>query len=93
MFADIGGFSARDLRASDGVYRRWLQPRLRSKRAFALVAEVRGTIVGSAVVWLREDQPRPGFPPRRIPYIMSVYVEPGSRGLGVATRLTEALIE
>jgi len=92
MFAAIGGFSPADLEASDPVYRRWIRPRLRDGRAGAVVARSGDEPVGSAVIWLREDQPRPGAPKLLVPYIMSVYVDPRFRGLGIATQLTRALI-
>ncbi len=92
MFWAIGGFSVADLDAADPVYRRWIVPRLRSGRAEGVVAWAGREPVGSAVVWYREDQPRPSAAALRIPYLMSVYVEPGFRGRGIASRLTEALV-
>jgi GNAT superfamily N-acetyltransferase len=92
MFAAIGGFSEADLEAADLVYRRWIRPRLRSGRAWAVVARARGRAVGSAVVWLRDDQPRPGSPALRIPYILSVFVDPDFRGQGIASGMTQALV-
>jgi GNAT superfamily N-acetyltransferase len=93
MFQDIGGFTSVDLAAADPVYRRWIRGRLRSGRAHAVVAEAAGRTIASAVVWFREDQPRPSAPTLRVPYLMSVYVEPEFRGNGIATRLTETLVE
>lgn len=93
MFFAIGGFSERDLAKADPVYRRWLRGRLRSGTAHALVAVVAGRPVGSAVSWLREDQPRPGWPSLRVPYILSVYVDPAQRGRGIASRLTKELVD
>ena len=88
MFEAIGGFLPDDLAAADPVYRRWLRTRLATGRAAAVVGELRGRVVGSAIVWLREDQPRPGAPRLRVPYVLSVFVEPAFRGRGVARRLT-----
>src|SRR5271156_760730 len=92
MFAAIGGFTEKDLAEADPVYRKWIRARLRSGRAEAVMAESEGRILGSAVVWYRDDQPRPGSPALRAPYLMSVYVEPEFRGRGIATRLTSALV-
>jgi GNAT superfamily N-acetyltransferase len=93
MWGDIGGFSEPDVAAADPVYRRWLRPRLRSGKAWAVLAMDHGGPVGSAVVWLRDDQPRPGAPGLRVPYILSVYVDPGHRGRGIASRMTGSLLE
>ena len=92
MFSDIGGFSGPDLRAADPVYRRWLRSRLLARTAVAVVATYEGRVVGSAVGWLRDDQPRPGAPMVRIPSVLSVYVEPELRGRGIASALTKWLL-
>ena len=93
MFFALGGHGERELAASDAPYRRWIRGRLATRRAIGLVATRPGLgIVGSAVMWFREDQPRPGVRRLRVPYLMSVYVEPRSRGGGVATALTERLV-
>lgn len=93
MFRAIGGFTRPDLDAADPVYRRWIAARLRTGRAVAVVARRGGAPVGSAVAWLREDQPRPGAPRRLVPYLMSVFVEPAERGRGIASRMTVFLLD
>jgi|SRR5579871_4889044 len=93
MFFAMGGFPEAELAAADPVYRRWIRTRLASGRAHALIAETDGVPRGSAVCWLREDQPRPGSPRLRLPYILSVYVAPEHRGRGIAGRLTRGLVD
>ncbi|HTT26305.1 MAG TPA: GNAT family N-acetyltransferase [Thermoplasmata archaeon] len=92
MFEAIGGFSAEDLDRADPRYRRWVRGRLANGRAEAVLAWLDGAAIGSAVIWYREDQPRPSSSALRVPYLMSVYVDPAYRGRGIATRLTEFLV-
>lgn len=92
MWRDMGTFPEEALAPADAPYRRWLRARLRSGTAVAWVVEARGEPVASAVVWVQPVQPRPTMPEGRIPYLLSVYVDPARRGQGLATRLTRAAI-
>ncbi|HWH07967.1 MAG TPA: GNAT family N-acetyltransferase, partial [Candidatus Thermoplasmatota archaeon] len=87
-----GTYPETALAEADAPYRRWLRPRLRSGSLVAWVAEARGRPVASACVWVQPVQPRPTMPGGRIPYLLSVYVDPAHRGRGLATRLTKAAI-
>lgn len=92
MWRDMGTFPEEALDAADAPYRRWLRARLRSGSAVAWVVEAGGAPVASAVVWVQPVQPRPTMPEGRIPYLLSVYVDPARRGKGLATRLAKAAI-
>lgn len=92
MFFAIGGHTTAELDRADPVYRRWIRARLAERRAVAMLATRQGRPVGSAVLWLREEQPRPGRGPPGLPYVMSVFVAPAERGQGIAGRLTDALV-
>ena len=93
MFEAIGGFLPEDFEGHNRVYRRWLSQRLRSGHAYAVIAWEGERPIGGGVVWLREEQPRPRAPQLTLPYILSIYVEPGARGRGVATAITARLVE
>lgn len=94
MFLELGSGTPAELDRHDRVYRRWAAAGMRSKRFFAFVVEgPDGRPVGSGAIWLQPQQPRPRwveFPD--LPYILSMYTEPGARGHGVASRLVEAMI-
>ena len=94
MWADIGSYSARQIRAGSAASRRWIGREFRAGRYIAFVAERKGTgIVGSGAVWLRPSQPYPGPRPRpETPYILSMYTRPDARGTGIATRLVRQMI-
>lgn len=93
MFEDIRHRSREEHRIGDESYRTWAIGRLRRRllRCF-LVTDVRGTIVAGGCVWLREEQPGPGFPSGPRPYLMSMYTEPRFRRKGIASLIVgEAL--
>lgn len=93
MFTEIGGRSPRQLRAHAAVYRRWLLPRLRSGEAILLLLETREHVVGaSGGVWFRPEQPRPEAARLQVPYIFSMYTEPGFRRRGLAGQLVRELL-
>lgn len=92
MWRDMGTFPEETLAPADAPYRRWLRARLKSGSAVAWVAESGGRPVASGVVWVQPVQPRPTMPEGRMPYLLSVYVDPAHRGKGLATRLTKAAI-
>ena len=94
MFREIGRWSERDLDRHDRTYRAWALGEMRAHRLIGLIVETaEGRPVGSGVVWLQPSQPRPGTLSRlTMPYIMSMFTEPGFRGRGVATRLVEEMV-
>jgi GNAT superfamily N-acetyltransferase len=88
MFAEIGGRTRQQLAAHDRLYRRWMRRRIASGELVLLVIEVPGTgVVASGGVWFRPDQPRPESPQLQVPYVLSMYTEPGFRGRGLARRI------
>jgi len=94
MFREIGRWSSAVLLRSAAEYRRWARREWAAKRFFGFVVEdSRGRIVGSGVLWLQPSQPRPSPLTRlAMPYVMSMYTEPGVRGRGVASSLVRAMI-
>jgi GNAT superfamily N-acetyltransferase len=81
------GVRARERDAHVRAYARWLARERRRRRIHALVAEVAGGAAASAVVWLQERQPRPGFDGGPVPRLLYVHVEPEAADAGVAEAL------
>ena len=81
-----------DYDAADRVYRRWARQRMRSGRLIGFLAESGGRVVCGACIWLQDVQPRPHVPGRFVPYLMSMYTEPGFRRRGIATRIVREAI-
>jgi GNAT superfamily N-acetyltransferase len=50
-----------------------------------LVLDARGKAVAGGCVWLREEQPGPGFAGGMVPYVMSMYTEERFRRRGLAS--------
>jgi len=94
MWVELRAPPKRDLDRHDVVYRRWLRREMRAGRFLARIALApSGEVAGSGALWLMPSQPRPGPLGRPvIPYVLSMYTEPGSRGLGAATAIVEALV-
>ncbi len=94
MWGDIGGWTRRELENADAPYRRWVRREMRAGRflGFLFVRPDR-SVAGSGAVWLPPAQPRPGRLARlEMPYILSMYTDPGARGQGVATTLVHAMV-
>ncbi len=86
MFEDMHSPPSKDHAVHDNAFPGWAKREIRAKRLFYFLVEADdGRTVGGATLWLREVQPYPGFAGGKIPYLMSVYTEPDSRGKGVAT--------
>ena len=92
MFEAIGRYRATDLDAHDRVYREWIRRRLWSGEAVGFVATRGRKALGSGVLWLRENQPRPGSGHLVVPYIMSMFVDPELRRSGVGGRIANSLL-
>jgi GNAT superfamily N-acetyltransferase len=94
MWEAIGGRTAREIAAADPVYRRWLVRERRAGRFLAwIVEDADHRPLGSGAIWLAPVQPRPGRLGRpHMPYLLSMYTEPESRGRGVASRVVRAAI-
>ncbi|MDA4128946.1 MAG: GNAT family N-acetyltransferase [Thaumarchaeota archaeon] len=54
-----------------------------------LVTSERGRVAAGGCLWLREEQPGPGHPARRTPYLMSMYMEPKFRGKGLGSLIVK----
>lgn len=94
MWAELRDFSPPELDRHDAVYRRWVRGLIGRRRFLALVVEdMAGHPVGSGGLWLMPSQPRPGVLGRgEMPYILSMYTEPGYRGQGVASRIVREMV-
>ena len=93
MWTDVGGFTKAELDAADPVYRRWARKLIRSGDLVGWVVEVRGRPVASGCVWVQPVQPRPRWPARRQPYLLSMYTEAEFRGRGLGKRIVSAATE
>jgi GNAT superfamily N-acetyltransferase len=86
MFEDMKHRSSRDHKIADSSYKNWAILMMKRKLLICfLVTDSSRDVVGGGCIWLREEQPRPGHPARRIPYLMSMYTDPEHRGKGVAS--------
>lgn len=82
-----------ELDAADRAYRVWARPRLQNGTLVGLLAEAAdGRVVAGGCVWLRENQPRPGWEDQTVPYLLSMYTEPEQRGKGLASRIVREAI-
>ena len=66
---------------------------MKSGTLMGWVAETGGKVLGGGCVWLQPVQPRPGYNLMIQPYLLSMYTEPRSRGLGVASGVVEKALE
>jgi GNAT superfamily N-acetyltransferase len=94
MWEELRDYSVADLDRHDLVYARWVRAQTSRGKFVGLIVETpRGEVAGSGGLWLMPQQPRPGALGRgEIPYILSMYTEPGFRGRGVATRIVREMI-
>lgn len=77
-----------EMKVHDAAFKRWAANKMRAGEYFPfLVVDSRGRPVAGGAVWLREHQPSPGRGEFRVPYLLSVYTEPGFRRRGLATLL------
>src|SRR5438093_10964969 len=80
MWEAIADFSTRDHDAADAVYRRWARDRMRSRRFAGFIVEVGAESVASCCVWIMDVQPRPGRSGKAAAYLLSMIIDPDSRG-------------
>lgn len=93
MWREISDHTKAELDAADRVYRRWARNRLRSGKLVGWLAEAPGRqIVAGGCVWLRENQPRPGWNDQLVPYMLSMYTEPAYRGNRLASRIVREAV-
>jgi GNAT superfamily N-acetyltransferase len=93
MWRDLGAREQGELDRADKVYAGWARSRMRSGTLIGWVAENEGRVLGGGCVWLQPVQPRPGYNLMIQPYLLSMYTEPGSRGLGVASGVVGKALE
>ena len=93
MWRDLGAREQGELDRADKVYARWARSRMKSGTLMGWVAENDGKVLGGGCVWLQPVQPRPGYKLMIQPYLLSMYTEPRSRGLGVASGVVEKALE
>jgi GNAT superfamily N-acetyltransferase len=93
MWHDLGAREQRDLDRADRVYARWARSRMKSGTLMGWVAQNDSKVLGGGCVWLQPVQPRPGYNLIIQPYLLSMYTEPRSRGLGVASSVVEKALE
>ena len=94
MWGELRDYSARELAVHDRTYARWVRQLMGRRKFLAWVAEEPGgRLVGSGGLWLMPSQPRPGLLGRgEVPYILSMYTDPASRGQGVASRIVREMV-
>ena len=93
MWRVLGVREQGELDRADKVYAQWARSRMKSGALMGWVAENDGKVLGGGCVWLQPVQPRPGYNLMIQPYLLSMYTEPGSRGLGVASGIVEKALE
>lgn len=94
MWVELRRYLKRDLDRHDVVYARWVRRLMAARKFVAFVVEgPQGRAVGSGGLWLMPSQPRPGSLGRgEIPYLLSMYTEPGYRRQGIASRIVREMV-
>lgn len=73
--------------------RNWLKEKLGNSSMTAIIAKTpEGNIAGSVCILIQEDQPRPNSSMVKRPYLLSMFIEPEYRNLGIATLMVKAAI-
>ncbi len=93
MWRVLGERDPDELDRADKVYKQWARSRMKNGTLMGWVAENGGEVLGGGCVWLQPVQPRPGYNLMIQPYLLSMYTEPRSRGLGVASGVVEKALE
>ena len=94
MFVDMHTPSRKDLAVHDAAFPSWARREMRAGRLHCFLVEDRsGSVLGGGALWLREVQPYPGFGGGMVPYLMSMYTEPGSRRKGLASLIVKQSME
>lgn len=89
MWRDMGVGTKSELDNADKTYARWARSKMKTGTLLGWIAESEGNVLGGGCVWLRPVQPMPGYDRMIQPYLLSMYTERGSRGLGVASTIVE----
>jgi len=93
MFEDIRHRKPREHRIGDDSYRAWALRKMKGGELTAyIVAAPDGHAAASGCVWLKEEQPGPGYPGGKLPYVLSMYTEPESRRMGLASKILKEMV-
>lgn len=89
MFRDAGEDEA-TLQVMTEHFRRWLEPRLADGYYLGYIINCRGEVAGGVGMMLIDWPPHPRHPNAdKRGYILNLYVEPGYRRMGIASRLMQ----
>ncbi len=93
MWEEIHPDRIQTVRESADVVREWVRGLLEQGKYVGFIAELPdGTLAGSGALWLRPEQPRPGRKGAELPYLLSMYTNPGFRNSGVASAIVREAI-
>jgi GNAT superfamily N-acetyltransferase len=93
MFEDIRHRTEREHRIGDDAYRAWALKKMKEGELNCYLATDRsGRVVGGGCVWLREEQPGPGYAGGVIPYVLSMYTDPEFRRRGIAKLIMKEMV-
>jgi len=91
MFEDIRHRSAREHKVGDESFSKWAQKKIKTGELTCYLAQSGTRTAAGGCVWLREEQPGPGYTGGLIPYVMSMYTEPAFRRKGLASLLVKTM--
>lgn len=92
MYDAFDKYSKAEHKIGDISYRKWTLDLMKKKLFTGFIAFHGKEPVGGGCIWLRENQPRPGVPARRLPYLLSMYTKPEYRGQGIASRIVRRAV-
>jgi len=91
MFEDMRHRSDREHKMGDESYRVWARKNMKTGELTCYLAQSGPRTVAGGCVWLKEEQPGPGYPGGMVPYVMSMYTEPVFRRKGLASVLLKSM--
>ena len=93
MWEDMRVGDRDSLDAADMAFRNWVKSEITKGKLVAWIVETTGNVVvGGGCLWLRPAQPRPRPGKLAVPYLLSMFTEPGFRRKGVASRIVKEAI-
>ena len=92
FFEEFGNADAATLADHIRIFRRWLQPRLKSGSVVGWIATADGVPAGSGLVYVQSNRPHPWNRTGRSPYLMAMYTQPAHRRQGIATAIVRAAL-
>ena len=93
MWESIANAPQRAANGFDRVDSEWLRREMRRGRIAAFVAESHEGAAGSVVTWIRDVGPSPENNEGKAPFLSTLFVDPGHRRRGVATRLLREAVK